>query len=99
MVLRKIFGPMRDEVKGVWRKLRNEKFHNLYSLLSIIRMIKSRKMRWGEKKNSYRVLVRKSEGKRPLGRPRRRLVDNITMDLREIGWYGTGWNDLIQDRD
>jgi hypothetical protein len=85
--------------------LHNEKLHNLYSSPSIIRMIKSR-MRWagqvariGEKRNVYRILVGKPEGKRPLGRPRRRWVDNITMDLREIGGDGMDWIDLAQDRD
>jgi hypothetical protein len=88
-VLRRIFGPKRDEVTGGWRKLHNEELHNLYSSPSIIRMIKSRRMRWaghvarmGEKRNAYRVLVRNLEGKGPLGRPRRRWVDNIKMDLR-----------------
>jgi hypothetical protein len=90
-VLRRIFGPKRDEVTGKWRKLHNEQLHNLYSSPNIIRMIKSRRMRWaghvarmGEKRNSYRILVGKPEGRRPLGRPRRRWVDNIKMDLREI---------------
>jgi hypothetical protein len=76
----------------------NEKIHNLYSSPNIIRMIKSRRMRWaghvarmGEPRNAYRILVGKPEGKRPLGRPRRRWVDNIKMDLRETGWDGTDW--------
>jgi hypothetical protein len=76
-VLRRIFGPKRDGVTGRWRKLRNEELHNLYSLPSIIRITKSRRMRWaghvaqmGEKRNVYRLLVGKPEGKRPLGRPR-----------------------------
>jgi hypothetical protein len=93
-------------VTGGWRKLHNEEFHNLYSSPDIIRMIKSRRMRWagyvarmGAKRNAYRILVGKPEGKRPLERPRRRWVDNITMDLREIGWDGMGWIDLAQDRD
>jgi hypothetical protein len=90
-VLRRIFGPKRDEVTGEWRKLYNEELHNLYSSPNIIRMIKSRRMRWtghvarmGEKRNAYRILVGKPEGRRPVGRPRRRWVDNIKMDLREI---------------
>jgi hypothetical protein len=91
----RIFGPKRDEVTGGWRKLHNGKLHNLYSFPSIIIMIKSRRMRlaghaarMGEKRNTYRILVGKPEGKRPLGRPKRRWVDNIKMDLREIGWDG-----------
>jgi hypothetical protein len=86
--------------------LHNEELHNLYSSPSIIRMIKSRRMRWaghvarmGEKRNAYRVLVGNPEGKRPLERPRRRWVDNIKMDLREIGWDDGDWIDLAQDRD
>jgi hypothetical protein len=90
--LRRIFGPKRDGVTGGWRKLHNEELHNLYSSLSIIRIIKSRRMKWaghmtrmGEKRNVYRLLVGKPEGKRPLGRPRRRWVDNTRMDLVEMG--------------
>jgi hypothetical protein len=90
--LRGIFGHKRDEVTGDWRKLLNEELHNLYSSPNIIRMKKSRRMRWaghvarmGEKRNAYRILVGKPEGKRPLGRPRYRSVDNIKMYLREIG--------------
>jgi hypothetical protein len=78
-VLRRIFGPKRDEVTGGWRKLHNEKLRDLYCSPSIIRIIKSRRMGWvghvarmGEKRNAYRLLVGKTEGKRPLGRPRRR---------------------------
>jgi hypothetical protein len=100
-VLRRIFGPKRGEVTGDWRKLHNDELHDLYSSPSIIRMIKSRRMRWtghvarmGEKRNSYRILVEKPEGKRPLGGPRRRWLDNIKMDLREIGWDGMEWIDL-----
>jgi hypothetical protein len=73
---------------------------------NIIRMIKSRRMKWsghvarmGETRNACRTLVGKPEGNRPLGRPRRTCVDNIKMDLREIGWDGMDWNDLAQDRD
>jgi hypothetical protein len=105
-VLRRIFGPERDEVKGDWRKLQNEERHNLYSLPNIIRMIKSRKMRWaghvarmGAKRNAYIILVGKPERKGPLGRPRRRWVGNIKIDLREIEWNGVDWIDVIQDRD
>jgi hypothetical protein len=97
-VLRRIFGPKRDEVKGGWRKLHNEELHNLYSSPSIIRMMKSKRMRltWhvarrGEKRNAYRILVGKPEGKRQLGRSRRRWVNNIKMYLREIGWDGMDW--------
>jgi hypothetical protein len=88
-VLRRIFGPKRGEVTVGCRKLHNEELHNLYSSPSIIRIIKSRRMRcaghvarMGEKSNTYRILVGKPEGKRPLGRTRRRCVDNIKMDLR-----------------
>jgi hypothetical protein len=95
----------RDEVTGGCRKLHNEELHNLYSSPSIIRMIKSRTMRWAghrarmaEKRNSYRILVGKSEGKRPLGRTSRGWVDNIEMDVRERGWGGMDWIDLAQDR-
>jgi hypothetical protein len=83
-VLRRIFGPKRDEVTGGWRKLHNEELHNLYSSPSIIRMIKSRKIRWARhvermraKRNTYRILTKKPEGKRPLGSSRRKWVDNI----------------------
>jgi hypothetical protein len=101
-----ISGPKRDEVTGGWRKLHNEELHNLYSSPSIIRMIKSRRMRWaghtarmGAKRNAYRILVGMPEGKRPLGRPKCRWVDNIKMDLREIGWDDIDWIDLAQNMD
>jgi hypothetical protein len=104
-VLRRMFGPKRDEVMGKWRKLHNEELRDLYSSPSIIRIIKSRRMRWvghvarmGEKMNAYRLLVGKPEGKRPLGRPRRKWVDNIRMDLGEMGWGDVDWFDLGQDR-
>jgi hypothetical protein len=91
-VLRRIFGSKKAEVTGGWRKLHNEELHNLYSSPSIIRMIKSRRMRsaghvarMGEQRNAYRIIVGNPEGKRPLIRPRRMWVDNIKIDLREIG--------------
>jgi hypothetical protein len=92
---------------GGWRKLHNEEHHNLYTYPSIIRVIKSRRMRWAghvvrmwEKRYAYsRIVVGEPEGKRPLRRPRRRWVDNIKINLREIGWNGMDWIDLAQDRD
>jgi hypothetical protein len=105
-VLRRIFGLKRDEVAGECRKLHNEKFHDLYSSPSIIRIIKARRMRWtghvarmGEKRNAYRLLVGKPEGRRPLGRPRHRWLDNIRMDLAKVGWGDVDWIGLAQDRD
>jgi hypothetical protein len=102
----RIFGPKRGEVTEDLRKLHNEELHNLYSSPSIISIIKSRKMRWAGhvarmvgKRNSYRILVGKPEGNRPLGRPRRGWVDNIKMELSEIGWDGVDWIDVAQDRD
>jgi hypothetical protein len=87
-------------------RVHNEELHNLYSFPTIIRMIKSSRRRlaghvarMGEKRNVYRILVRKPEGNRPLGRPRRRWVDNIKMDLRDIGLDGRDWIDLAHDRD
>jgi len=92
MVLRRICGPRRDEVTGERRGLRNEELNDLYCSPNILRVIKSRRMRWagnvarmGEERGVYRVLVGKPEGKRPLGRARRRWVDIIRMDLQEVG--------------
>jgi len=106
MVLRRIFGPRRDEVTGEWMRLHNEELNDLYSSPNIVRVIKSRRMRWaghvtrmGEERGVYRVLVGKPEGKRPLGRPRRRWVDNIRMDLQEVGCGYMDWIGLAQDRD
>jgi hypothetical protein len=97
-VLRRIFGPKRDRVPEGCRKLHNEDLHNLYSSPSIIRIIKLRRMRWaghvermGEKMNVYRLLVGKQEGRRPLGRLRCRWIDNIKMDLIEIGLSVVDW--------
>ena len=106
MVLRRIFGPRRNEVTGEWRILRNEELNDLYSSPNIVRVIKSRRMRWvghvarmAEEMGLYRFLVGKPEGKRPLGRPRRRWVDNIRMDLQEVGCGCMDWIGLHQDRD
>jgi hypothetical protein len=95
----------RDRVTGGWRKLHNEELRNLHSSPSIIRIIKLRRMRWaghvarmGEKRNIYRLLVGKPEGKRPLGRPRRMWIDNIKMDILEIGASVVDWIGLAQDR-
>jgi hypothetical protein len=106
-MLRRIFGPKKNEVTGDWRKLHNEELRNLYSSLSIT--TKTSQMRWagyvtriGKKRNGRRILLRKSEGKTLLlKRPRhtRRWEDNIKIDLREIGWDGMDWIDLAQNRD
>jgi hypothetical protein len=92
-VLRRTFGPKRDEATGEWRRLHNEELNDLCSSLNIIRVIKSRRMRWaghvarmGEKRDAYRILVGRPEGRRPLGRPRRRWEDEIKMNLEEVGW-------------
>jgi hypothetical protein len=103
-VLRRIFGPKREE-DGSWRKLRNDELYNLYSSPNIIKVIKSRRLMWarhvarmGEGRGIYRVLVWKPEGKRPLGSPRCKWEDNIKLDLREIGIDGENWIRLAQDR-
>jgi len=105
-VLRRIFGPKRDEVTGEWRKLHNEELNDLYSLPNIVWVVKSRRMRWaghvarmGEDRDVHRVLVGKLEGKRLLGRPRRRLEDNIKMDLQEVGGGRGDWMGLAEDGD
>jgi hypothetical protein len=104
-VLRRIFGPKRDEVTGVWRKLHNE-LHNLYASPTIIRMVKSRRMRLAGyvarievKRNAHRIWVEKSEIKGALGRKICRWVGNIKMDHGEIKWVGMDWISLSQDRD
>jgi hypothetical protein len=106
MVLRRIFGSRRDEVTGEWRRLHNKELNDLYSSPNIVRVIKSRRMRWtghvvrmGEERGVYRVLVGKPEGKRPLGRPRHRWVCNIKMELQEGACGYMDWIVLVQDRD
>ena len=91
---------------GEWRKLHKEELNDLYSLPNIVRVVKSRRMRWprhvarmGEDRGVHRVLVGKPEGKRPLGRSRRRWEDNIKMDLHEVGRGRVDWMELVQDRD
>jgi hypothetical protein len=104
-VLGRIFRPKRDEATGEWRRLHNEELNDLYSSPNIIRVIKLRRMKWvrhvagvGEKTAAYRILVGRPEGRRPVGRPRRRWEDNIKTDLQEVGW-GMDWIELAQDRD
>jgi len=106
MVLMRIFGPRREEVKGEWRRLHNEELIDFYSSPNIVRVIKSRRMRWAghaarmdEERGVYRVLMGKPEERRPLGRPRCRWVDNIRMDLQEVGCGYMDWIRLAQDRD
>jgi len=106
MVLWRIFGLRRDEVMEEWRRLNNEELNDLYCSPNIVRVIKSRRMRWagyvarmGEERGVYRVLVGKLEGRRPLGRPRRRWVDNIRMDLQEVGCGYIDWIGLAQDKE
>ena len=105
-VLRRIFGPKRDEVAGEWRKLHSKELNDLYSSPIIVQAIKLRRMRWvgrvalmGESRGLYRVLVGKPEGKKPLGRPRHSWENNIKMDLQEVGCGGMDWFELAQDRD
>jgi hypothetical protein len=105
-VLRRVFGPKRDEVTEEWRKLYNEELSDLYSLPNIVRVVKSKRMRWaehvacmGEGRGVQRVLLGKPEGRRPLGRPKRRWEDNITTDLQEVVGGCGDWMELAQDRD
>jgi hypothetical protein len=99
----RIFGPEREE-DGSWRKLHNDELHSLYSSPNIVRVIKSRRMRWArhvarmeEGRGVYRILVGKPESRRPLGRSRCRWEDNIKTDLREVGIDGANWIRLAQD--
>ena len=105
-VLRRVFGPKRDEVTGEWIKLHNEELSDLYSLPNIVQVVTSRRMRWvghvahmGEGRGVHRVLVGKPEGKRPLGRPRHKWEDNIKTDLQEVGGGCGDWMELAQDRE
>ena len=105
-VIRKIFGAQREDITGEWRKLHKAELHALYSSPNIIRNIKSRRLIWAghvarmeQSRNAYRVLVGKPEGKRHLGKPRRRWEDNIKMDLREVGFDPGDWIALTEDRD
>ena len=106
MVLKRIFGPRRDEVTGEWGKLHSEELNDLYCSPNIVRVIKLRRMRWvghvariGDRRGVHRVLVGKPERKRQLGRPRRRLEDNTKMNFQKVGCGGTEWIELAQDRD
>jgi hypothetical protein len=101
-----MFGAKWDEVTGEWGKLRNEELNDLYCSPNIFRVIKSRRIRWvghvacmGERRDVYRFLVGKPEGKRPLGRPRFRWKDNIKKDYQEVGCGGIDWIELAQNRD
>ena len=103
-ILRRIFGPKRHEI-GQWRRLHNEQLHSLYRSPNIVRVIKSRRLRWAgyvvrmeEGRSAFKILTGKPPGKRPLGRPRRRWEDNIRMDLEEIGINAANWVDLAPDR-
>jgi hypothetical protein len=105
-VLRRIFEPKKDKLTGEWRKLHNEQLNDLYSPPTIVRVITSRRMRWaghvarmGEGRGVYRVIVGIPEGKRPLGKSRRRWEDNIKMDLQEVGCGGMEYTELAQDRE
>ena len=105
-MLRRVFGPKRDEVTGEWRKLHNEELSDLHSLPNIVQVVKSKRMGWvghvacmGEGRGVHRVLVGKPEGRRSLGRPRRRWEDNIKTDLQKVGGGCGNWMELAQDRD
>ena len=105
-MLRRVFGPKREEVTGEWRKLHNEDLSGLSSLPNIVWVLKSRRMRWaghvapmGQGRGVCRVLVGKPDGKRPLGRSRLRWEDNIKMDLQEVGGGHEDWMELAQDMD
>ena len=105
-VLRRIFGSERDEVTGEWRRLHNEELNDIYCSPKIVRVVKSRRMRWTghvasmrERTGVYRVMVGKPDKKSPLGRPRRRWEDKIKMNLQEVRCGCRDWIELAQDRD
>jgi hypothetical protein len=105
-VLRRKFGPKRDDVTGGWRKLHNEEVNDVYFSPNIIQAVRSRRMRCTghmahavERRGAYRVLVRRPEGKRPLRRPRRRWKNNIKLYLQEVGWGDMDWMYLAEVRD
>jgi len=104
-MLRNIFEPKRDEVRGEWRKLHKEELNDRYCSPNIAQVIKSRRMKWavhvarmGERRGVYRILVRNPEGKKPLGRHRRRWEDNIKMDFQEVRCVNLDWIELTNDR-
>jgi hypothetical protein len=101
-VMRRIFRPKRDELTGEWRKLHNEELNYLYSSPNLVRVMKSRRIRWaghrmGERRGVYRILMGKPEGNRLLGRPRRRWEDKIATGLQEMGCGGMDWINLAQN--
>jgi hypothetical protein len=102
-VLRRIFGPQKDEVTGEWRKLHNEELNELYFSPNMARVIKSIRIKLAGhvarmEKSVYRILVGNSDGNRQYEKPRCRWEDNIKMDLQEMGCVGMDWTDLAQDR-
>jgi hypothetical protein len=104
-VLRKVFGPKRDEVRGEWRRLHSEELNNLYSSPNITRMIIPRIMRWAgyvacmrDRRGAYTVLVGRPDGRRPYGKSRRRWENINETNLQEMGWGVMDWTGLIWPR-
>jgi hypothetical protein len=104
-VLRRIFGPKREEVAGGSRRLHSDELHNLYASSNIVRVCKSRRVKWvghlsrkGENKNTYKSLVGRSEGMTPLERSGTRRENDFRKDVKEMGWEGVDWINLVQDR-